>query len=139
MANFPVVTYSNIKHKVNGTVANGVFTYLDEDITPSFNNGLGGNTNFKVSYNAPYNKITGNLVANMRLLKFEVRVNTIENATTKHEYGPGEGALVSGSSMTNIAPDVVTPFEITITSGPFSGSASNTYVVCLLAQGEDFS
>jgi len=137
MANFPTVTYSDLKHKVNGGYVNNAITYQDEAIAVSFNNALGGNTNFKVSYNAPYNKIYGKLTSNLRLLRFEARVSTIENATNNRAFGPTEGALITDSVLTNIAPDTLTSFEFTITPSTFSGSASNTYVICLLAQGED--
>ena len=41
MANFPTITYKNLKHKVSDGISNGVIQTKDEAITVVFNNGIG--------------------------------------------------------------------------------------------------
>ena len=134
MANYPTITYSNVKHKVDlgsdapasSRIVDGVIQVKDEDITPIFNNGSG--TSYRASYNSPYNQITGNYTPNKALSRFEIRVNPVEIA----DYGPGIGNLAY--SATNIANGTLSSFTINITQAIFTGSTSNTYRICLMAQ-----
>ena len=43
MANFPTLTFSNVKHKVANGVNNGTILTKDEEILVTFNNGAGNN------------------------------------------------------------------------------------------------
>lgn len=134
MANSPLLTFSNIKHTVVDSLVNGEITYKDEAISILFNTGEGGNTHYLCSYVSPFNTITGNFVSNKSLARFEVRVNPIEST----EYGPGIGDQVF--YIINVTAGVTNSFTIPISSTGFTGSASDTYRVCLMAQSEaDYS
>jgi len=126
MAEFPTITYSNVKHKVDNGISAGAITYRDEDITPVFNNGSG--TAYKASYNSPFNSITGSFTSNRGLSRFEIRVNPVET----EDFGPGIGNLAC--SMTGITANTATSFTINITQAIFTGSQSNTYRICLMGQ-----
>ena len=82
MANFPTLTFSNVKHKVATGVNNGTILTKDEEILVTFNNGVGNN--YRVSYNSPFNQITGTAKSNKSLSRFEIRVTPIESP----DYGP---------------------------------------------------
>ena len=64
MANFPTITYTNLKHKVSNGISDGVIQTKDEAINIVFNNGIG-----KASFNSPHNQITGTLKSNKELTK----------------------------------------------------------------------
>ena len=69
MANFPTITYTNLKHKVSDGISDGVIQTKDEAITVVFNNGIGVTSTYKVSFNSPHNQITGTLNSNKELTK----------------------------------------------------------------------
>lgn len=128
MAAFPTITYSNIKHKVDGGLVNNEITYQDETISTSFNNGEGA-TAYKVSYNPPFNSITGNFTPNRELSRFEIRVNPIET----NDFGPGIGNLAF-SKINDMPANASRSFSITVSNATFTGSQSGTYRVCLMGQ-----
>lgn len=128
MAQSPTVTYSNLKHKVSDGIEAGVFKYKDEAITATFSRGIAELSSYLVSFNAPYNEITGTLTSNMELAAFEVRVTPIESTS----YGPEEGLLAC--SLAGIAANTATNFTISINEDTFAGSSSGVYRVSLLAQ-----
>ena len=132
MAHIPTITYTNVTHKIDDGVSAGVFSYQDEDITIAFNEGSG--TLYRASYNSPFNQITGSFTPNMALARFEIRVNPVEAA----DYGPYVGNLAY--FITGIMNGVTKSFTIPINTTIFTGSDSNTYRICLLAQSElDYS
>lgn len=134
MAQFPTITYSNVKHKVDNGLSGGVVQVKDETITPVFNTTAGDMTTYRVSCVSPYNQITGNFTSNRALTRFEIRVNPIETT----DYGPGIGNLAF--EATTIAANTSRSFTITVNDTIFAGSQSNTYRVCLMAQSEvDYS
>ena len=69
MANFPTITYTNLKHKVSNGISSGVIQTKDESITVVFNNGIGTTSTYKASFNPPHNQITGTLNSNKELTK----------------------------------------------------------------------
>lgn len=140
MANFPTITYSNVKHKVDlgssapasSKIVSGAIQVKDEDITIVFNGGNGNS--YRASYNAPYNQVTGTFTANKELNRFEIRATPVETA----DYGPGIGKLAYVA--TGISANTATNFSFNITATTFTGSSSNTYRICLLAQSStDYS
>ena len=132
MASFPTITFSEVKHKVHNGYSNGAITYRDEDITPVFNHGTG--STYRASYNAPFNSITGKYRSNIALSRFEIRVNRVEDS----DYGPGIGNLAHVDL--GISANTLTSFTINITQATFTGSPTNTYRVCLMAQSSlDYS
>ena len=134
MASFPTITYSNIIHKIDAGLVEGVITYQDENITPIFNNGA-GSTVYMASYNFPFNSITGNFTPNRELSRFEIRVNPIE----VNNFGPGIGNLAF-SKINDMPANASRSFSISITTNTFTGSNSNTYRICLMGQSSvDYS
>ncbi len=69
MANFPTITYTNLKHKVSNGISGGVIQTKDEAINIVFNNGIGITSAYKASFNSPHNQITGTLKSNKELTK----------------------------------------------------------------------
>ena len=69
MANFPTITYKNLKHKVSDGISNGVIQTKDEAITVVFNNGVGTTSTYRASFKSPHNQITGLLHSNKELTK----------------------------------------------------------------------
>ena len=69
MANFPTITYKNLKHKIISGVSGGIIQTADEAITVVFNNGIGTTSTYKASFNYPHNQITGTLNSNKDLTK----------------------------------------------------------------------
>ena len=133
MAQFPNVTYSNVKHKVHNGYNNGEILYRDEDITILFNNS-NVNMTYKASYNAPYNQVSGQFTSDISIARFEIRVTPVEDA----DYGPGIGSLVFFTN--NVLLNTSRNFSFDITPETFYGSQSDTYRICLLTQSElDYS
>ena len=128
MANFPTLTFSNVKHKVANGVNNGTILTKDEEILVTFNNGVGNN--YRVSYNSPFNQITGTATANKSLSRFEIRVTPIES----QDYGPWIGQLAY--SNTSITPNTAINFTINVIDTVFTGSPTNKYRVCLMGQSD---
>ena len=116
MAQFPTITYSNVKHKVDNGLSGGVVQVKDETITPVFNTTTGTMTAYRVSCVSPYNQITGNFTSNRALTRFEIRVNPIETTN----YGPGIGNLAF--EATTIAANTSRSFTIIVNSTTFAGS-----------------
>ena len=134
MADYPSVTYTNLKHKVANGVSGGVVQVKDETINVVFACDIGLLQNYRASYNSPYNEITGTLNSDRELSKFEVRVTPVE----VNEYGPdiGNRAYID----TSIAANTNKNFTIPITQAIFAGSPSKAYRICLLAQSSlDYS
>ena len=135
MASFPTITYSNIKHKIDAGLVNGIITYQDETITPVFNNGTGSSAVYKASYNSPFNSITGTFTPNRELSRFEVRVNPIET----NDFGPGIGQLAF-SKINDMPANAARNFSVSITTTTFTGSTSGVYRICLMGQSSlDYS
>ena len=128
MANFPTLTFSNVKHKVANGVNNGTILTKDEEILVTFNNGVGNN--YRVSYNSPFNQITGTAKSNKSLSRFEIRVTPIES----QDYGPWIGQLAY--SNTSITPNTAINFTINVIDTVFTGSPTNKYRVCLMGQSD---
>ena len=128
MANFPTLTFSNVKHKVANGVNNGKILTKDEEILVTFNNGVGNN--YRVSYNSPFNQITGTVKSNKSLSRFEIRVTPIESP----DYGPWIGQLAY--SNTSITPNTAINFTINVIDTVFTGSPTNKYRVCLMGQSD---
>ena len=134
MANFPTITYKNLKHKVSDGISDGVIQTKDEAITVVFNNGIGVTSTYKVSFNSPHNQITGTLNSNKELTKWEARVTPAE----VNDYGPTVGN--SAALITGVNANTDTDFTILITQDVFTGSPSNTYRICLMGQSSlDYS
>jgi len=134
MASYPLVTYTNLKHKVITGLSNGSLVIGDESITPVFSKTTENILPFKVSFVSPYNQITGTFTANRALNAFEVRISPAEETS----YGPGEG--ICAFSIVGIAGNTSNNFIIPINSATCLCSPSNTYRICLLAQSElDYS
>ena len=128
MANFPTLTFSNVKHKVANRVNNGKILTKDEEILVTFNNGVGNN--YRVSYNSPFNQITGTATSNKSLSRFEIRVTPIES----QDYGPWIGQLAY--SNTSITPNTAINFTINVIDTVFTRSPTNKYRVCLMGQSD---
>ena len=134
MANFPTITYTNLKHKVSNGVSSGVIQTKDEAITVVFNNGTGTTSTYKASFNSPHNQITGTLNSNKELTKWEAHVTPVE----VDDYGPTVGNCAA--RITGVNANTNTNFTIQITQDIFTGSASNTYRICLMGQSSlDYS
>lgn len=134
MANFPTITYKNLKHKIISGVSGGVIQTADEVITVVFNNGIGTTSTYKVSFNSPHNQITGTLNSNKELTKWEARVTPAE----VDDYGPTVGNCAK--IITGVSANTDTDFTIPITQDVFTGSPSNTYRICLMGQSSlDYS
>lgn len=134
MANFPTITYTNLKHKVSNGISDGVIQTKDEAINIVFNNGIGTTSTYRVSFNSPHNQITGTLNSNKDLTKWEVRVTPAE----VNDYGPTVGSCAK--IITGISANTDTNFTIPITQEVFAGSPSNTYRICLMGQSSlDYS
>ena len=134
MANFPTITYTNLKHKVDNGVSGGVVQSKDEAITLVFNNGIGTTNKYKASFNSPHNQITGTLSSNKELSKWQVRVTPIE----VDDFGPEVGNRAT--LITGISANTATNFIIPITQAVFTGSPTNTYRLCLMGQSSlDYS
>ena len=134
MANFPTITYKNLKHKVSDGISNGAIQTKDEAITVVFNNGIGIASTYKVSFNSPHNQITGTLNSNKELTKWEARVTPAE----VDDYGPTVG--ICAKIITGVSANTDTDFTIPITQDVFTGSPSNTYRICLMGQSSlDYS
>ena len=134
MANFPTITYKNLKHKIITGVSGGVIQTADEDIAVVFNNGIGTTSTYKVSFNSPHNQITGTFNSNKELTKWEARITPAE----VDDYGPNVGKCAT--TITGISANTDTNFTIPITQAVFTGSPSNTYRICLMGQSSlDYS
>ena len=134
MANFPTITYKNLKHKIISGVSDGIIQTADEAITVVFNNGIGTTSTYKVSFNSPHNQITGTLNSNKELTKWEARVTPAE----VNDYGPTVGN--SATVITGISANTDTTFTIPITQDVFTGSPTNNYRICLMGQSSlDYS
>ena len=134
MANFPTITYTNLKHKVDNGISGGVIQSKDEAITLVFNNGIGTANKYRASFNSPHNQITGTLNSNRELSKWQVRVTPIE----VDDFGPEVGNRAT--IITGISANIATNFTIPITQAVFTGSPTNTYRLCLMGQSSlDYS
>ena len=134
MANFPTITYTNLKHKVDNGIIDGVIQTKDEDITVVFNNGVGTTSTYRASFKSPHNQITGILNSNKELTKWEARVTPAEI----DDYGPTVGKCAA--TITGVEANTDTAFTILITSRVFTGSPTNTYRICLMGQSSlDYS
>ena len=134
MANFPTITYTNLKHKVSNGISGGVIQTKDEAITVVFNNGIGTTSTYKASFNSPHNQITGTLNSNKELTKWEARVTPVE----VDDYGPTVGNCAK--IITGVSANTDTDFTIPITQAVFTGSPTNTYRICLIGQSSlDYS
>lgn len=132
MATVKTLTYSNLSHKVLDTAnfsATTGLAYKDEAIVLS-TTVSSSQTIYVASYNDPFNVISGTFTANTAANRFEIRVTPVEDSS----YGVNAGNLVY--SYQNIRSGLTADFSFKITSDTFTGSASNTYLICFLAQRE---